>query len=111
VVTIPVNLDVTFTAPELKTKSFKFKDFAGAELDTTVQIAGIVHHKGKPKDGVPKATVILKELQVTATTDETGRFQFPNVAHGSYTTEIFVEGKKKRQISIVVPSPSYDIEL
>ncbi len=111
VVTVPIDLDVTFTAPELKTKSFKFKDFAGAELGATVQIAGTVHKKGKPKEGIPNAIILLKELQVTATTDEIGRFAFRNVTEGSYNIEIVTEDKKKRQLSLVVPSPSYDVEL
>ena len=111
VVTVPINLDIAFTAPETKTKAFKFRDFTGAELDTTVQISGRVHHKGKPEDGVPNAIILMKELQVTAKTDETGKYAFHSVTNGSYTVEVSVEGKKKRQLSVTIPSASYDIEL
>jgi len=111
VVTIPVDLEVALTAPEVKTKVFTFKDSTKSISEDIVQISGVIHRKGKPEQVVPNATILVKELQITANTNEEGKYAFHNLATGSYTFEISADGEKKHQISVVVPSLSYDIEL
>ena len=110
-ITIPIDLDVSLTATEVKTKAFKFRDDTGKEMGDMMQISGVVHRKGKPEEGVPNALIFAKEAQATATTDENGNYAFRSLSTGNYTFEISADGEKKRQVSIVVPSPNYDIEL
>lgn len=111
VVTIPLDLDISVTSPEVKTKVFNFKDTTGATMGEHVQIAGTLYRRGKPDEVVPDATVLIKELQRTAKTDEHGRYSFRKIDSGSYKIEIQVAGGKARQAAITVPSPSYDIEV
>lgn len=111
VVTLPMDLDMALSAPEVKTKVFKFRGGNGDSPEEMVQISGIVHRKGKPDQAVPDATVLVKELQMTANTDENGKYAFRKLVLGSYTFEISPPGEEKRQVAVKVPSTSYDIEL
>jgi len=110
VVTIPVDLDVAFSAPIVRTKTFRFQH-RGALPEQVVQIGGIVHHKGKPDQGVSGATILVQELQMTAITYAEGRYIFKNVDQGSYTFKVSAPGSKERQVQLAVPSASYDLEL
>jgi len=111
VVTIPLDLDIALTAPEVKTKVFTFKDSTGAVLGGYVQIGGTVHRRGKPDEVVPDATVLIRELQMTAKTDQRGKYTFRKISSGSYKVDVLVPEGKTRQVPITVPSPSYDIEV
>ena len=110
-VTIPVDLDVAVTAPEVRTKVLAFKDTEGAISEEVVQIDGKVHRKGKPDEVIPDATILAKELQMTATTDEAGKYLFRKMRFGSHTLEVQAPGEEKKQVPVTVPSASYDIEL
>ena len=111
VVTIPVETDVTFTAPEVKTKVLQFKDRHNGPPEETVQISGIVHRKGDPGEGVPDARILMRELRRTAKTDRNGKYTFRKVSYGSHTFEVMASEKEKREVSVSVPSANYDIEL
>ncbi len=111
VVTIPVDLDVDITAPEVKTTVFKFGDTTSPGLEDTIQISGVVRYKDKPDQAVPGASILVKELQMTSSTDENGNYVFRRMTQGSYTFEVSAPGEKKRQVPVSVPGPSYDIEL
>jgi hypothetical protein len=110
VVTVPVSLDVAFSAPIVHTKTFKFQA-RGAPVEQIVQIGGIVHRKGKPDQSLSGATVLVQELQMTAITDSEGRYIFKNVDQGSYTFKVSAPGLKEHQVQLMVPSASYDLEL
>ena len=111
VVTIPVDLDTALTVPEVRTKVLKFTDNTQSLSDEAVQISGIVHQKGKPDQVIPDATVFVRELQRTATTDLEGNYAFHRLQLGAYTFEITAPGFKKQQVSIKIPSASYNIEV
>jgi len=111
VVTIPVDLDVAVTAPEVKTKVFTFKDTEEAISEEVVQISGKVHRKGKPDEVIPDAIILAKELQMTATTDEEGKYVFRKIRLGSHTFEVQAPGEEKKQVPVTLPSANYDIEL
>ena len=111
VVTLPVDLDMAVTAPEVKTKVFKFRGGNGASPEDVVQISGVVHRKGKPDQVVPDATVLVRELQMTARTDEAGKYVFSRLSTGTYTFEISPPGEEKQEVQVAVPGPSYDIGL
>jgi hypothetical protein len=111
VVTIPVDLDVTLTAPVVKTKTLEFKGSNRMAPEDFVQISGFVRYKGKPDQGIANAMVLVKELQMTASADESGKYIFTKLSPGSYTFQVSAPGEKKREIQVAVPSASYDIEL
>jgi hypothetical protein len=111
VVTLPVDLDMEITAAEVKTKVFKFKGGNGGSPEEAVQISGVVHRKGKPDQVVADATVLVKELQMTASTDQEGKYAFRKLVLGSYTFEVSAPGEEKCQVPVAVPSASYDIEV
>ena len=110
VVTIPLDLDLETSAADVKTSIFKFRS-NGEEPEESVRIAGTLHRKGKPDEVVPGATILVKELQMTATTDQDGRYGLQKLDLGSYTFKIMVPGQKERQVKVKVPSPNYDLEL
>jgi hypothetical protein len=112
VVTIPVEQDVEFSAPEVKTKVFTYGSReGGGSSDQLVQISGVVRRQGKPDEVVADAVVSARDLQMTATTDENGMFAFRRMKFGSHTFEVAAPGEKKKEVPVEVPSINYDIEL
>jgi hypothetical protein len=110
VITLPLDLDISFTAPLVKTKIIDVKP-PDAEAERLVQIAGVVHKAGKPGEGVPGAKVVAKEAGMTAETDGEGRYSFPKLTEGLHTFQVLVSGKKVREASVTIPSASYDLEV
>jgi hypothetical protein len=110
VVTIPVDLGFAVSAPEVKTSVFRFRG-NGDSPEESVHISGTVHRKGKPDQMLPGATILVKELQMTATTDTEGKYTFNKLGLGSYTFEISAPKEKRRLVPVRVPSQTYDLEL
>ena len=110
VVTLPLNTDVEFTAPVVRTKTVDFKA-PDTDIERLVQIAGVVHEAGKLTQGVAKATVVAKEARMTAETDDQGYYFFPRLPEGKHTFQILVAGKKVQEALVTVPSTSYDLEV
>jgi hypothetical protein len=113
VVTIPVDLEVALTVPEVRTKviGLRRSDGDGNGLEQSIEIAGTLHRKGNPVRTLPGATILVRELQMTANTDDKGRFTLGKLGFGSYTFEVVVPGEKRRRVAVIVPSGSYDIGL
>jgi hypothetical protein len=111
VLTVPVDVDLKFTSPLVKTTVLEFGQKDGVPADQSVLVSGVVHAKGKPEEVVAEATLFLKELQKTARTDQGGKYAFRKLVYGSYTVEVSAPGKKKLELQLAVPSPSYDIEI
>lgn len=111
VITIPVEIDWALTAPIVTTKLVEFKLPEVDTFEEIVQISGTVFHKGKPDKVLSDASVMVKDLQLTASTDKDGKYSFRKMVSGSYTFEVSAQGEKKRQLQITVPSTSYDIEI
>lgn len=57
------------------------------------------------------ATVTIKELNKTATTDSLGNVLFNNLAAGSYTLNISFTEMKEQELKTTVPAPSTTIEI
>lgn len=110
VVTVPLDLDVVFTAPTVRTKTIGFKA-PDTAIERLVQVAGTVYEAGKPTQGIPRATVVAKEARMTAKTDNQGRYSFRKLPEGKHTFQVLVSGKKVQEASVTVPSASYDIEV
>jgi len=110
VVTLPLDADIEFTAPLVKTKIIKFKAH-DTDTEQLVQVLGTVYQAGKPDQGIPGAKVVAKEAGMTAETDDQGRYSFKSLQEGKHTFEILVSGKKVSEASVTVPSTSYDLEV
>lgn len=110
VVTVPLDLDVAFEAPVVRTKTIGFKA-PDTEIERLVQVAGMVYEAGKPTQGIPRAKVVAKEARMTAETDDQGRLSFPKLSEGKHTFQVLVSGKKVQETSVTVPSASYDLEV
>jgi len=110
IVTLPLDTDVEFTAPVVRTKIIKFKP-PDADAEQLVQVSGMVYEAGKPDQGVPGARVVAKELSMTAETNDQGFYSFKNIEEGQHTFEILVSGKKVSEALVTVPSTSYDLEV
>ena len=111
VVTIPVEIDVAIPGPEVKTKILRFKNRHNGPPEETVQISGIVYRKGDPEQVVPDVRISMRELQRTAKADRNGKYTFRKVSRGSHTLDVVAPDEEKREVSVSVPSASYDIEL
>ncbi len=110
VVTLPLDIDMAFTAPMVRTKILEFKP-PDTDAERLVQVAGIVHEAGKPTQGIPGARIVAKEVGMTAKTDEQGQYSFPKITTGKHTFQVLVSGKKVRETSVTVPNTSYDLEV
>lgn len=110
VITLPLDTEMAFTTPIVRTKTVKIKPLdAGAE--EIVQVAGIVHEKGKPTQGIPEAKIVAKEAGMTTVTDAEGYYSFPKLTTGKHTFQVLVSGKKVKETSVTIPSASYDLEV
>lgn len=111
VVTLPVDLDITLTAPIVWTKTLEVKEARKEEVEEIVQIGGIIHEKGKPEAGIVNAVVVAKEGGMTAKTDDEGHYSFAKLEKGKYTFQVSAPGWTAKEIQMVVPSDDYNIEL
>ena len=109
-VTLPLDLDITFTAPLVRAKIVKVKP-PDADAEQLVQVTGTVYEVGKPTQGVAKARVIAKEARMTAETDSQGHYSFAKLPTGKHTFQVLVSGRKVREAQVTVPGASYDLEL
>ena len=91
IVTVPLDLDMQFTAPVVSTRVLGVRD--------------------KPEQGIAEATLLIKELGRTAETDEQGRYAFSKLSKGKYTIRVQAPKRKEREMVLTIPSRSYDIEL
>lgn len=110
VVTLPLDLDLAFTAPLVRTKVLYVKP-PDADAEQLVQIAGVVHETGKPDQTVPQATVVAREVRMTAKTDDQGRYSFSKLPSGKLTFQVLAPGRKAKEASVTIPSDSYDLEV
>ena len=110
IVTLPLDTDLTFTAPIVRTKTLKFKA-PDTDIEQLIQVRGMVHETGKPTQGIPKARVIAKEAGMTTETNDEGRYSFAKLPEGEQTLQVLVSGKKVKETLVTIPSASYDLEV
>lgn len=110
VVTVPLDLEMAFTAPIVRTKVIDFKP-PETGVERLVQVAGTVHGKGKADKVIAKATVVAREVGMTAETDSLGQYAFAKLPKGKHTFQVIVSGKKVWEGAMEVPGPKYDLEV
>lgn len=110
VVTLPMDLDIAFTSPITKTRKLSVKG-PDDKTESMIGVSGIVHLKGKPESVISKVRVVAREAKVSCTTNELGRYDFDHIPEGKQTLLVLIPDKPAREFEIVVPSPSYDLEI
>lgn len=110
VVTLPLDTDMAFTAPMVKTKVLEFKP-PDTDAESLVQITGKVHEAGKPDQGVSEVMIVAKEAGMTAITDSEGIYSFGKLTAGEYTFLVMVPGREAKETPVIVPGKDYDLEI
>ncbi len=110
VVTVPVDVDVSFEAPETSTRIMKFLG-DGGQAEEQLLISGVIHRKGNPDDVIPDASVLARELQQTTKSNEQGVYAFRKMKLGTHEFEVTLPGEKPKKVAVTVPSLRYDIEI
>lgn len=112
IVTLPLDPDIAFTAPLVKTKTIDTRPLnEDTAMERIVQVAGLIYKAGKPEESIREAMVLVKETGMTAVINSKGYYTFPNIQPGKHTFQVVIEGKKIKDIEITVPSKDYDIEI
>jgi hypothetical protein len=112
VVTIPIDIDVQQTTPEVRTRELRFGDKTrNGTFEDFILVSGIVHREGDVTAVIPDARVLLKEVLLSATSDRDGAYLFPRLSPGTYTVVVSAPGEGTREVSFGVPGENYDIEL
>jgi hypothetical protein len=110
VITLSLDLDISFTAPEVKTTIFDVKP-PGAASERMIQIRGMLSQSGDRSKTVARATIIAREAGMTAETDDSGNYAFLRIPEGKHTFHVVIGGKKVKEIPVTVPGASYDLEV
>lgn len=110
VVTLPLDTDMAFTAPVVRTKIVDFKA-PDTGKERLVQVAGMVHQAGEETQGIADARVIVKEVGMTTETDNQGHYSFRKLPEGDHTFQVLISGKVVAESVITVPGASYDLEV
>jgi len=112
VVTLPLDTELAFTAPLVRTKIIDVKPTnADTATERTVQVAGMIHKAGKPEESVREAMVLAKEAGMTAVINDKGYYTFPNIQPGKHTFQVVVGGIKIKDVAVIIPSNNYDLEI
>jgi hypothetical protein len=111
VATLPLDLAQVITGPVVRTKRIRVEQGMLREgpFEEILQVAGTVRDgEGQPVAG---ATVRVQERGFTATTDEEGRYTFPNLPQGKYTFVVSPPEGKPKTSDVSVLSQDYDLML
>lgn len=110
VVTLPLDTELTFTAPMVRTKTIAIKP-PDADAERITQIAGVIRTSGKSGQVIREAKVLAKEAAMIAKVDDRGSYTFPQIYAGKHTLQIVVGDKIVKDIIITIPSNNYDLEI
>lgn len=107
VLTVPVDLEMEFTAPLVLTRTLRYQTTAGVLAESTHHIGG----KVVDKLGSPFQNVRVSYRGTELRTDINGRFVLVGVPEGAITLDVRAEDKKPRKVTLTVPSDNYDVIL
>ena len=108
VVTLPLDTDMSFTAPMVRTKKLDIKP-PDTEAESLIQITGRVYETGNPAQGLNDVRIIAKEARMTALTDSNGYYFFPKLDAGKYTFQVMIPGKETVEATVNIPGDNYDL--
>jgi hypothetical protein len=110
VVTLPLDTEISFTAPMVRTAVLDVKP-PDADAERIMHIAGVLHNEGKSGQSLQAARVFAKEAEMVAMVDDNGSYSFKNIQAGKHTFQVIVGGKVVKNITVTIPSSSYDLEI
>jgi hypothetical protein len=110
-VTLPMDLDIAFTAPLVRTRRLEFQQTGEETAEDWLQIGGTVRKKGKGEAALAGVSVAVKQSGNRATTDEQGNYKLSKIKKGNYIFEVTAPGRAVKEIEVTVPGNTYDIEL
>jgi hypothetical protein len=110
VVTLPLDTDMAFTVPTVKTKVLSVKP-PDTDSENLIQISGLVKEAGNPLQGTANARIVAKEAGMTADIDSEGNYFFPKLDAGEYTFQVLIPGKETVETTVTVPGNNYDLEI
>ena len=110
VVTLPLDTEMSLTAPMVKTRTLEFKP-PDTDPESFIQVTGHVHKTGAAAQSISQAKILIKEVGITAMSDEHGYYHFFRLNPGQYTFQAAVPGKKPRDFKISIPGNNYDLEI
>jgi hypothetical protein len=110
VVILPMDPDLAFTSAITRTSSLAVKR-PDAEAEIITAIYGTVYAKGQPEKVMADAMIVAKEANMTARTNDQGRYSFTRIPAGQHSFQVTVPGGKPKVITVTVPDKNYDIEV
>ena len=110
VVTIPLDIDMAFTAPMVRTKVLEVNP-PDTDTERLIQVTGHLREAGTPQQGITEARIVAREAGMTAMTDDQGYYSFPKLSTGKHTLQVLREGKEAVETIINIPADTYDIEV
>jgi len=109
VVTLPLDLAQVVTGPVVRSKRIRLEQGLAGEgpFEEILQVGGTVRDsEGRPMAG---ATIRVQERGIMSTTDEDGRYTFPNLPEGTYTFVVTPPEGKPKAHEVAVLSQDYDL--
>jgi len=109
--TLAVDREYVFSGPMVFTKEIRFRQLGIDMLpEVVLQIAGIVHEKGKGGQPIVGAEVTIVERGQSVQTDRFGRYTVRNLPAGSYRVRVSAQGRTAEH-KLVVPEGSPDLTM
>jgi hypothetical protein len=110
VVTVPVDLDITISAPLVLTRTARY----ARTTDPTRPLEAYTHIGGRVRDRkgqhIGGVQVTLEgSAREAVLTDSSGQFTLVEVPSGPLTLRVTPPGGQSRLVKIAVPAPSYDV--
>ncbi len=110
VVTLPLDLDITVTAPFVLGADVRLEQI-GNDNEPGVAVSGQIYEKGKPNKPLPGVKILVREARAVTESDKAGHYAFNRLPPGKHTVQVLVKGKGLREATLTVPGENYDIEI
>lgn len=109
--TVPVDTELTISAPLVLTRTVRFgRSLDGSTEETNTHVGGVV----RAQDGTPVAGARIAMVESAAepvVTNAEGEFTLLNVPSGPVAVRVIQPDGAERTVTIAVPSDSYEIVL
>jgi hypothetical protein len=109
--TVPLEVFQPSTGPLVRTAEIRISPIGESVDAVLVEVGGLVHRKGDQLAGVEGVRVQVVGTGHEAVSDAEGKFRLPNLPAGNYKWLVEPPVGKPKEHKVVVPSPTYDIEV
>jgi len=115
---LPVDLDALVEAPPVFTRILQVADLrAHPPLDQLFHTIGgsVLRKKGRGRDAVQapvsEARVTFPQLGISVQTGADGRYRAGEIPAGTHRVRVTTDSNAAIEATLIVPSPSYDLEV